>query len=105
MEFRRRSDRRGYGKAGLLRIHYSWCSAATNDPLCTLECLPEWKSRFRKVVGRHPDVSPSAEWEDMESLGLYVKQETVSTTFKSEYQPDEPGDGICAFGPEMGQYG
>jgi len=61
--------------------------------------------RFRRVVGRHRGVPPSAEWEDMESLKLYVKQETVSTTFTSECQPDEPGDGICALGREMGHYG
>jgi len=108
MEFRgqpRRSDQRRRGKASLLRIYYSWRSAATNDPLCPLECSPEWKSRFGKVVGRHSGIAPSAEWEDMESLELYVKQETVSTTFNSECQPDEPGDGICAFDREMGQYG
>jgi len=32
----------------------------------------------------------------MESPELYVKQETVGTAFNSEYQPDEPGDRICA---------
>ena len=85
-------------------MHYSQRSAI-DDFLCTSECSPEWKVRFRRVVGRHRGVPPSAEWEDMESLKLYVKQETVSTTFTSECQPDEPGDGICALGREMGDYG
>jgi len=50
-------------------------------------------------------VAPSAEWGDIESIELHVKQETVSMTFNSECQPDEPGDRICAFNREMGQYG
>ena len=99
-----RSDRRYRGKASLFRMHYSWRSAI-DDFLCTSECPPEWKVRFRRVVGRHPGVALSEEWGDMESLELYVKQETVSTTFNSEREPDEPGDGMCAFGREMGQYG
>jgi len=108
MEFRgqpRRSVRRRRGKASLLRMNYSQRSATTDDLLCTSECSPEWKVRFRGVVGSHPDVALSVEWEYMESPELYVKQGTVGTTFNSECQPDEPGDRICAFGPEMGQYG
>jgi len=99
-----RSDRRYRGKARVFRMHYLQCGAI-DDFLCTSECSPEWRMRFRRVVGRHRGVAPSAEWEYMESPELYVKQETVSTTFNSECQPDEPGDRICAFGREMGQDG
>jgi len=108
MEFRgqpRRSVRRRCGKTSLLRMNYSQRSATTGDLLCTSECSPEWKVRFRRAVGRHPYVAQSVEWEDMESPELYVKQETVGTTFNSECQPDEPGNRICTFGPKIGQYG
>ena len=83
-------------------MNYSQRSATTDDLLCTSECSLEWKVRFRSLVVRHPDLAPSVELEHMESPELYV---TVSTTFNSECQPDEPGDRICAFGREMGHYG
>jgi len=94
MEFQRqprRSDRRRRGKASLLRMNYSQRSATTDYLLCTSECWPEWKVRFRRVVGRHPYVAPSVEWEDMESPELYVKQETVSTTSTRSISPTNLG--------------
>jgi len=44
-------------------------------------------------------------------MGVYEVNSAVREARNSEHDiqlgvsTDEPGDGICAFGPEMGQYG
>ena len=67
------------------------------------EQMSEWRIRNRGVVCRHRRVAWSKEWEDTESLELYVKQETVSTGFNSKSRRDEPGDRTCV--SETSRYG